>query len=144
MVEAQGDGAAPQGRVILADDEHHVRAFLRAVLKGSGIVIVAEASNGAQAVALFRQHRPDLLVMDLNMPVLTGEEALKQILAEFPEARVVILTSMADRESVESCMELGAVNYLRKDCPPDEIRDVILAALRGDDPTQEPDEEAPA
>lgn len=124
-------GAIPRDRwrVMLADDEAHARLLIKAVLRATDCDVVAEATNGDEAVALYRRHRPDLLLMDLNMPVRTGEEALRTILTEFPGARVIVLSSMTDRESVETCLELGAVNYLRKDTPHDEIRAAVNEAL---------------
>jgi two-component system chemotaxis response regulator CheY len=116
-------------RVLLADDESHVRTYLKAMVTGLQFEVVGEASNGRMAVEMFRRLKPDLLLMDLNMPVMRGDEALKEILAEMPDARVVMLSSLADRETVETCLELGAAHYILKDCSWDEMREAIMESL---------------
>lgn len=116
-------------KVVITDDEPHVRVFLRFAMNNMGLTVVGEAENGAQAVDVYRELRPDLLLLDLNMPVKTGEAALRDILSEFPDARVVMLSSTADRESVEECAQLGAAHYIRKDCPFEEMKEIILSIL---------------
>ena len=115
--------------VMVVDDEAHIRMVLATLLKGMGVVVAGEAGNGATAVEMYRQHRPDLVLMDVNMPVKTGDAALKEIMAEDPAARVVMLTSMADMGTVEACLKAGAYNYVRKDSPLDEIRAAVKEAL---------------
>lgn len=132
MQETTSVGGATKhkgSRILLADDEAHVRAYLKAMITGLQCELVGEAANGQLAVEQFRRLKPDLLLMDLNMPVMRGDEALKVILTEMPDARVAILSSLADRESVEKCLDMGAVHYIRKDCPWDEMREAILEAL---------------
>jgi two-component system chemotaxis response regulator CheY len=87
--------------------------------------VVAEAMTGEAVMALFRQHRPNLLLLDVNMPVKTGDEVLGEILSEFPDAFVIMLTSVTDMESIERCIALGAANYIRKDTPVAEIKTLI-------------------
>jgi YesN/AraC family two-component response regulator len=116
-------------RVLLADDESHVRTYMKYVIGTLNLKLVGEAVNGRDAVNLFREKQPDLLIMDLNMPVLNGEEAMAEILAEYPSARIIILSSSADRGNVETCAELGAANYLRKDCSFDEICEIVRETL---------------
>lgn len=122
--------SANQIRVILADDEFHLRAFIAALLKKMNYTVVAQATNGQEAVALYRQHKPDLIMLDINMPVKNGEEALKEIRAEFPAARVIMLTSVVDEQQVASCLAAGAANYIRKDSPAAEIQALIAATLQ--------------
>jgi two-component system chemotaxis response regulator CheY len=133
MGDAPQQGVSGRRRIMLADDERHARTFLKALLKDAGYDIVAEATNGNEAVALFREHRPDLLLMDLNMPVKTGDDALREIIQEFPAAKVIVLSSLADRETVEMCIDLGAANYLRKDCSHAEIREAVRELLEATD-----------
>jgi two-component system chemotaxis response regulator CheY len=116
-------------RVVLADDESHVRVYLRFLLAGMGLDVVGEATNGLEAINLFRDKKPDLILLDLNMPIKTGEEALQAIKTEFPDARVVMLSSLADRESVEMCLNLGAAGYIRKDSSLNDIREIIKETL---------------
>lgn len=112
-------------RVVLCDDEFHIRLLIKTAVNSIGCEVVAEGKNGNEAVALFRQHRPDLLLLDVNMPEATGEEALGKICAEFPDALVVMLTSVSDSATVEHCLISGAANYIRKDTPIAEIKAMI-------------------
>ena len=109
------------GKILLTDDEAHIRKFLGLVLKRMGTPVIIEAANGLEAVALYRQHKPDLVLMDVNMPVLDGLLALTQIKKDDPDALVVMLTSLTNRQTVEQCASLGALDYLRKDLPRDEL-----------------------
>ena len=112
-------------RILLADDEIHLRMLMKKVMTSMNCEIVGEAKNGMEAVELYKKEKPDLLLLDINMPVKTGEEALKEIVEEFPDAFIIMLTSFADMESVENCLNLGASNYIRKDTPLDEIKKII-------------------
>lgn len=117
-------------RVLIADDEAHVRLYMKALLKSLDLEVVGEAQDGFEAAAQAREKRPDLILLDLNMPTRTGEEALEDILTEWPEARVVMLSSVADRISVEHCLSLGALHFIRKDCSPAEIREILTELIR--------------
>ena len=77
--------------------------------------------DGAQAVALYQEHQPDLVLLDVNMPILDGVQALAQIQQLDPNAVVVMLTSLANRHTVEECLRLGAVDYIRKDTQREEL-----------------------
>jgi two-component system, chemotaxis family, chemotaxis protein CheY len=112
-------------RVLIAEDESHSRLLLKAVLSSMNCEVVGEATTGAEAIELFRQLKPHLLLLDINMPNKTGDEALKEIMAEHPRAFVIMLTSVADLDSIERCLELGAANYIRKDTPVAEIKQAI-------------------
>jgi two-component system chemotaxis response regulator CheY len=112
-------------RVLLADDEMHIRAMMKAALKKLNWEIVDEAKNGQEAIDLYKKHKPDLLLMDLNMPEKTGVTALKEIKAFDPNALVVILTSEAADDNLEKCLELGAANYILKNNPIQGIREML-------------------
>jgi two-component system, chemotaxis family, chemotaxis protein CheY len=114
-----------RARVVLADDEAHCRLLLRTILTSMNCDVVAEARTGAEVMALYREHRPNLLLLDVNMPVKTGDEVLGEILEEFPDAFVIMLTSVTDMESIERCIADGAANYIRKDTPLAEIKTLI-------------------
>ncbi len=116
--------------LVLADDESHIRLMMKTVLSAAGCKILAEASNGQEAMARYKELKPDLLLLDINMPIMTGEEALREIMQEFPEAKVIMLTSLADSQTVEHCLELGALDYLRKDTPLPQLKDFVLEAWR--------------
>lgn len=113
--------------VLLVDDHALVRAGLAALLGGSDqIVVVGEAADGHQAVELATRLRPDVVLMDLSMPVLDGLAATRRIVADVPDTCVVVLTSHPDRARMEAAMSAGAVAYLVKDCEPGDI----IAAVR--------------
>ena len=112
-------------RMVVADDEPHMRVYLRSLAKSISAKIVGEASNGEEAVRLFRENRPDVLLLDLNMPVKSGEEAMGEILAEFPDAKIIVLSAVADREIVGKCCDIGAVNFILKDCPFTEMVNIV-------------------
>ena len=112
-------------RALIADDENHVRRLLKSVVQKMNCEVVGEAKNGQEALDLFKKEKPDLLLLDINMPFKTGDEVLEEIMTEFPDAFVIMLSSIADADSVEKCLELGASNYLRKDTPLTEMKKII-------------------
>lgn len=116
--------------VLLVDDEAHVRLLMKNVLRSLNFEIVGEAENGRQAVEMFQKTKPDLTLLDINMPVQTGIEALGNIINHNPDAFVIMMTSVSDRESVEECIKLGAFNYIRKDTPLAEIKSMIQESCK--------------
>ncbi len=112
-------------RVLVVDDEDHVRKLITTVIKSMNCEIVGEAGNGKEAVSLFNTLKPNMLLLDINMPLKSGKEALSEIKKKFPNAFIIMLTSLTDKETVEDCIELGASGFIRKDLPLDEMRDVI-------------------
>jgi len=119
-------------RVMTADDHPIVRAGLAAVIgEESDLQFVGEAGDGAQAVALFRAQRPDVTLMDLRMPVLDGVGAIKAIRSEFPDARIVALTTYEGDTDIHRALEAGAVGYLLKEMLPTAVIDAIRAVHRG-------------
>ena len=117
-------------RALIADDENHVRRLLKSVVQKMNCDVVGEAKNGQEALDIFRKEKPDLLLLDINMPYKTGDEVLEEIMTEFPNAFVIMLSSIADAESVEKCLELGAANYLRKDTPLTQMKQIIFETWR--------------
>lgn len=124
--------AADELRVLIADDQRVVREGL-ATIVGSlgGFRVVATAVDGAEAVALAGEHRPDVVLMDLRMPVMDGVAATASLRDRLPETRVVVLTTYADEESVLGALEAGAVGYLTKDARREDIGRAISAAASG-------------
>lgn len=110
---------------LIADDEKHIRSYVRLILNRLGVEEVYEANDGASAVESYRENKPDLVLLDINMPGMTGLEALPIILEMDPEAVVVMLTGHASRHLIEGSAKAGAVNYIRKDTPQQEISDML-------------------
>lgn len=122
-------------RVVIADDHNVVRAGLEQLLGASeDVEIVAAASNGQEAVDLCLEQAPDVVLMDLNMPVLDGIQATRRIHEALPNTRVVVLTSFSDRERILDALDAGAIGYLLKDAEPEELIQGIRAAARGESP----------
>jgi DNA-binding NarL/FixJ family response regulator len=122
-------------RVLIADDHAVVRAGLSQLLATfPEVELVAVAADGDEAVALAAEHRPDVVLMDLEMPVLDGIEATRRIRAAQPEVAVVVLTSFSDRDRILRALDAGAAGYLLKDAEPSELARAIDAAARGEAP----------
>lgn len=120
-------------RVLLADDHALVRAGLRALLQTfDGIEVVAEASDGAEALEHMASDRPDVVLMDLIMPRLNGMEALSRAQKEFPDVRVIVVSMNAAEEFVVQVMRAGAAGYLLKTVDPTELQLAIRAVARGE------------
>ena len=121
-------------RVLLVDDEAHVRLYVKAVMRSMGCEVVAEASDGKQALELFDKHSPDLVLLDINMPVMDGLTALREMRKRSEKVAIVMLTSLASAEVVENTLANGANYHLRKDLPMNElkqeIRDTWLAHVQ--------------
>lgn len=121
-----------QIRVLLADDHPIVREGLSAVISDQAdMVVIAQAANGAAAVALALEQRPDVVLMDLRMPELNGVAAISAIRAQWPEAHVVVLTTYDGDEDIYRALQAGALAYLLKDTPRGELLEVIRAVARG-------------
>ena len=122
-------------RVLLADDHRLVRAGLAGLLSTApDIEVVGEAADGQQAVDLSAAVAPDVVLMDLSMPVLDGIEATRLILSRDPSTRVVALTSFADKDKVSDMLASGAVGYLLKDSEPAELLAAVRSASAGGAP----------
>jgi len=93
--------ARKKNRVMIADDEYHVRKYVRAIMEQMNSEIVGEAKDGKEAVEMFARLKPNLLLLDINMPAKSGKNALQEIMARFPAAFVIMLTGLSDRETIE-------------------------------------------
>jgi DNA-binding NarL/FixJ family response regulator len=118
-------------RILLADDHTIMRKGLRSILVNElHHTVVAQALNGREAVALAKEHKPDLILMDITMPDLNGIEATRQILAEVPEVKIVALSMHSDRGIVAEMLDAGASGYLLKDSSSLELEQAICTVLR--------------
>jgi two-component system, response regulator PdtaR len=129
----EGRGEGTQRRVLVAEDETLIRLDIVEILTGAGYQVVGEAENGEKAVELARQHSPDLVVMDVKMPVMDGITAAK-IIADEKIAPVVMLTAFSQRDLVESAREAGAMAYVVKPFGENDLIPAIeVAAARFDE-----------
>lgn len=117
------------GKVLIVDDEAHIRKYLSLIVKRLGNPVILEAQNGEEALMLYETHTPDIVLLDVNMPGMDGIQALEKLRQAHPKAVVVMLTSLAARNVVERCVELGAVNFLRKDTPKEAIAKIIADTI---------------
>lgn len=120
-------------RVLIADDHPVVREGLRGLISFKpGFEIVGEAEDGFEAVLLARKLQPDVILMDLEMPRKSGLDAIKEIKADNPQARILILTSFTDDKKIFASLEAGALGYLLKDSSPQELLRAIRAVYQGE------------
>lgn len=119
-------------RIMIVEDHHVVRQGFVALLRMvEDFQVVAEASNGEQAVGLFREHQPDVTLMDLRLPGMSGVDAIKTIRKEFPAARIIVLTTFDGDEDIYRALQAGARSYLLKGMEVDELTEAIRTVHRG-------------
>jgi len=122
-------------RVLLVDDHHLVRVGLTALLDADPhLQVCGQAADGSEALAVAREVQPDVVVMDLSMPVLDGVGATRELVAEMPDVRVVVLTSFVDVERVHEALGAGAIGYVLKDSEPAALVAAVRAAAEGQVP----------
>ncbi|MFG2982778.1 response regulator [Streptomyces sp. NPDC048258] len=120
-------------RVVIADDEPLIRAGIRMILTSApDIEVVAEAANGREAVDLARAHAPDVVLLDIQMPVMDGLTALGELGRAVPEVRALILTTFGEKENVLRALGQGGAGFLLKDSAPGELIGAVRAAAAGD------------
>jgi two-component system, NarL family, response regulator len=118
-------------RILIADDHLIARAGVSAILNAQpDMTVIGEAANGQQALAFYRQARPDVVLMDMRMPVMNGLEAGLAILREFPQARIVALSTYGCEEDIRRALRAGVHAYLTKDVPHDELILAIRTAYQ--------------
>jgi CheY-like chemotaxis protein len=111
-----------EGKVLIVDDEAHIRKFVSMLIEHiAGDPEVLQASNGVEAIQVYEREKPALVLLDVNMPRVDGLQTLRKLKEIDPACVVVMLTSLVNRQTVEECLHLGAVGYLRKDNPPEEM-----------------------
>jgi CheY-like chemotaxis protein len=110
-----------KGKVLVVDDEMHIRKFVTQMVESLGEPVVLQAANGIEALAIYESERPALVLLDVNMPRVDGLETLRRLKLLDPDCSVIMLTSLVNRQTVEECLHLGALAYLRKDNPPDDM-----------------------
>lgn len=124
--------AGNQIRILTVDDHPVLREGIAAVLAGeTDMVLVAEAGNGREAIEQFRTHRPDITLMDLQMPLMSGSEAIAAIRKEFPDARIIVLTTYSGDAQVDRAFKAGAYGYLLKSMVRKELIETIRTVHGG-------------
>jgi len=117
-------------KVVIADDDETFRDFIDTVLSKLEFEIVGKAADGEEAENFYRDKIPDLMLLDINMPKKTGIEVLENILKEFPNAFIIILTALSDMQNVSKCINLGAAYFILKDTPMPKMISLILEAIK--------------
>ncbi len=117
--------------VVLVDDQAMVRSGLRSLLEGDGIAVVAEAADGEAAVAAVLRHRPDVVLMDIRMPVLDGIAATRRLVEAGSSARILVLTTFDLDEYVFEALRAGASGFLLKDATAEELSDAVRTLAEG-------------
>ncbi|MEM8857456.1 MAG: response regulator transcription factor [Chloroflexota bacterium] len=119
-------------RVIIVDDQRLMRDGLRLLLElEDGIEVVAEAADGKEGIAKFHEYQPDVVLMDIRMPEMTGIEATKEILKSDPKARIIILTTFDDDDLIMQGIQAGALGYMLKDLSGEELAAAIQTVMSG-------------
>ena len=116
--------------VLIVDDEPHVRMYLKLILKKIGFKYFIEEKDGQEGIDLYKSRSPDLVLLDVNMPVKEGMEVLEEIMQFDYTAVVVVISSVASRQAVEQSVELGASYYIRKDTPKAMIVDQLDTLIK--------------
>ncbi|MCW2834428.1 MAG: response regulator receiver [Nocardioides sp.] len=125
----------PVTRVVIVDDHAVVRRGLSGLIENADdLTVVGVAADGQSAIDLVREHRPDVVLMDLQMPGVDGVEATRRIVDEELGAEVLVLTSFSDASRIVAAIDAGAVGYLLKDAEPRDLLDGIRAVARGESP----------
>jgi len=119
-------------RIVLADDHQILREGIRRGFESAGEEVVGEAADGEEAIRLAHEHKPDVVVMDLSMPLMDGVTATRRIREEIPNVKVVVLTMHDDVSRTRQALDAGAVGYLSKGCSFSDVLDTVRAVARGD------------
>jgi len=129
-------------RIMIVDDSTVMRLNLRRILTGVGHVIVAEAQNGKEACTLYEKLKPDLVTMDISMPVMSGVDATKAIVTRFPDANIVMISALNQKKMVYEALKNGARHYIIKPIDRDKVISVLNEVLLTDGftPTEDIDE----
>lgn len=117
-------------KILVVDDSYIMRMKIRTMLANAGHTVVGEAVNGEQAIAEYTQKQPDIVTMDISMPVMDGVSALRMIMSRFPQARVIVISALERKNMVLAALESGARNYLLKPVDEGKLIKVIETVLR--------------
>ncbi len=116
-------------RILVCDDSAFMRMMLKKLLTDMGHEIAGEAGDGKQAVQLYRQHKPDLVTMDITMPIMDGIEAVKHIHEEDPSARIIMVTAIGQRSIIADAIKAGAASFIVKPFEPEQVEETVNKVL---------------
>ena len=112
-------------RILIVDDSKTSRRFFKNMLEGSGHEIVAEALNGQEGVELYEEYKPDLVTMDISMPVMDGIQATKEIIEKNPDAKIIMVSAAAQKSNMIEALKRGALDFIEKPFDADVIINCI-------------------
>ncbi len=118
-----------QQTVIIADDAQFMRVMLKDIMEDLGWSVVAEAADGREAVDRYREHHPDLLMLDITMPDVDGIQACRQVTSEDPRARIIMISGLGQREEVIAAVRAGAADFVIKPFEADRVEQTIQSLL---------------
>ncbi|WP_370043657.1 response regulator [Lysinibacillus sp. RC79] len=119
----EGDEHVPT--VLVVDDTLFMRVAISNMFTEWGYEVVGKAANGKEAVAMYRELQPDLVTMDVTMPVMTGIAAVKEIIPEFPDAKIIMITALGQQKLIVEAIESGAKDFITKPFEPERLRAVV-------------------
>jgi two-component system, chemotaxis family, chemotaxis protein CheY len=115
--------------VLIVDDALFMRVTIGNMLREEGFEIVGEASNGKEAIELYGQLKPDLVTMDVTMPVMTGIEAVKHIVSKDPQAKIIMITALGQQKKIKAAIDSGAKDFITKPFDPEQLKAVAINVL---------------
>ncbi len=117
-------------KVLIADDSPLMRAMLTKILEKNNIEVIAQATNGKEAVNLFEKHQPHLMTLDIEMPLKKGTEVLKELIEKYPDANIVMVSSISDAKIIMQCLKTGAKRYIVKPFDEKSVIDAIGKVIK--------------
>ena len=115
--------------ILIVDDSRTSRKILRGLLEANGHVVVGEAKNGQECYYMYAHYKPDLVTMDITMPVMSGLESLKKIKADFPDAKVIMVSAAGQQHNMLEAVQSGAAEFIAKPFDEDTIKNVLRNVL---------------
>lgn len=115
--------------VLIVDDALFMRVAIGNTLKKFGFEVVGEAANGKEAIALYEQLQPDLVTMDITMPGMTGIDAVKEIIAKDPAAKVIMITALGQHKKLKAAIQAGAKDFIIKPFQPEQLKEVAMNVM---------------
>ncbi len=117
-------------KVLVVDDALFMRTTLSSLLEEWGLDVVAQAANGREAVAMYKEHLPDIVTMDVTMPIMSGLDALKLIIKDDPEAKVIMITALGQQRIIVDALENGAKDFVTKPFKQENLKEVVFKVLK--------------